>query len=593
MKRFMFVTMLCAAMCLSAIAAMAAEVQVKGEFKTAFMYNRANDFYESGWDGQSEDHFTVHQRVRLQLDFIASENLKGVVQFEIGDSQWGQPGLGRQQGFGFDGDGVNVETKHAYIAFNVPNTDLVFQVGLQNVALPSAAIGNPVLFNDMAAVVASYAINDMISVVGVWGRLIDLDTNNTLINNSPGNDEFDAWALILPIKLGKFSITPWATLARLGKDAVMGSYLANANPTNPIANMLSPVAATALQGKPTTYDFGNTTPGAVPAALAPTANGVTAGTYVRDSSNPATNGAGTGSVIGASAPYVYNAVLRDQEALWAWWAGSAFKADFDPISVMVDFIYGAALANNVIADRKGFYAGGAIDYKLSFMTIGAFGWYASGEDGDWRNGSEQLPMVDGTAQAFRPTSFVFGGQAMNGVGELNLIEDGPAGKWGIGLAAKDMSFIKDLSHTVRVMYARGTNDPRSRYSTSLLQGIGMAVPGTPEVVGLTRPGDALASPVQVGVPGGVNVHGGGAFTPALSGVRYFRAYGPGMDNISMTTNDCLWEVNFDHKYNIYENLTATFEVGMAHLSIGEGDELFVHADTATAWKAVLGLAYKF
>lgn len=54
-----------------------------------------------------------------------------------------------------------------------------------------------------------------------------------------------------------------------------------------------------------------------------------------------------------------------------------------------------------------------------------------------------------------------------------------------------------------------------------------------------------------------------------------------------------WEVNFDHEYKIYENLTMIVEMGLIRLNLDEdawGDE----ADNlGTAKKATVNLVYEF
>ena len=91
-----------------------------------------------------EDTFSAGQRVRLQLDAVASESLSGTVYFEIGDTTWGQNSSGGA--LGADSNSV-VELKNAYIDWMVPNTDLKFRMGIQNIAMPNVAGGNLSIFN--------------------------------------------------------------------------------------------------------------------------------------------------------------------------------------------------------------------------------------------------------------------------------------------------------------------------------------------------------------------------------------------------------------------------------------------------------------
>ena len=59
----------------------------------------------------SSDKFAAQQRVRLQLDAVASEALSGTVFFEIGNQTWGKA----EQGGALGADGTMVKVKRAYI----------------------------------------------------------------------------------------------------------------------------------------------------------------------------------------------------------------------------------------------------------------------------------------------------------------------------------------------------------------------------------------------------------------------------------------------------------------------------------------------
>ena len=85
-----------------------------------------------------EDTFNAGQRVRLQLDAVASESLSGTVFFEIGDQMWGNA----ESGGALGADGREVKVKNAYIDWMVPNTDLKLRMGLQAVAMPNVAGGS-------------------------------------------------------------------------------------------------------------------------------------------------------------------------------------------------------------------------------------------------------------------------------------------------------------------------------------------------------------------------------------------------------------------------------------------------------------------
>ena len=121
------------------------------------------------------DTFDAEQRVRLQLDAVASEALSGTVYFEIGTQKWGNAGNGGALG----ADGTNqVRVKNAYIDWAIPQTDAKIRMGIQGLALPNTyAGGSAVLDTDVAAVVASYKFNENVGLTAFWAR--------------PFNDNFD------------------------------------------------------------------------------------------------------------------------------------------------------------------------------------------------------------------------------------------------------------------------------------------------------------------------------------------------------------------------------------------------------------------
>jgi hypothetical protein len=69
----------------------------------------------------------------------------------------------------------------------------------------------------------------------------------------------------------------------------------------------------------------------------------------------------------------------------------------------------------------------------------------------------------------------------------------------------------------------------------------------------------------------------------------------------MTTRDRAFEINFDHTYRIYENLTAVLELGYINLRSSNdvwskpfiGDAKPDTKRNDSAWKAALGFRYQF
>ena len=133
-----------------------------------------------------EDTFNAGQRVRLQLDAVASESLSGTVFFEIGDQMWGSNA--EESGGALGADGKVVKVKNAYIDWMVPNTDLKLRMGLQAVAMPNVAGGSAIMDGDAAAVVASYQFNDNVGLTALWMRpLNDNYTGTNAAGEAYGN----------------------------------------------------------------------------------------------------------------------------------------------------------------------------------------------------------------------------------------------------------------------------------------------------------------------------------------------------------------------------------------------------------------------
>jgi len=175
-----------------------------------------------------------------------------------------------------------------------------------------------------------------------------------------------------------------------------------------------------------------------------------------------------------------------------------------------------------------------LDYKLDWGTPGIFGWYSSGDrknafkingDGDLsrRVRSGRLPVL-GPNGGFAPTSF--GTEGYFGIGNGNgqngsVISNTGTGTWGLGIQVADVSFLQDLSHTLRFAYYQGTNSASNYHRFE------------------------------------DEVWGGGAVRSVL---------GHPEDNLYLTTRDSVIEVNFDHVYKIYENLEVCLELGWLRLN---------------------------
>ena len=452
------------------------------------------------------DTFNAGQRVRLQLDAVASESLSGTVFFEIGDQMWGNA----ESGAALGADGKVVKVKNAYIDWMVPNTDLKLRMGLQAVAMPNVAGGSAIMDGDAAAVVASYQFNDNVGLTALWMRPLNDNYTGTNAEDEPyGNgynnylDNMDLFALMLPLKFDGVELTPWAMYG--------------------------------MQGKNTRFNEGGV--GTADGALDVTLPGYLPG---MNEFALGKTGKAYGSMFWAGLPVAITA--------------------FDPLNIEFDINYGYVEAmgrydvlkrgTDLVrgnSKREGWLVKALVEYKLDWGTPGIFGWYASGDDGNVKNGSERLPSIAGAGNF---TSFMGDGNLAWGTG-YNFYDNNLtyAGTWGVGLQIADVSFVEDLKHTFRVAYWGGTNSP------SMVKYMGSGVAWD----------DTTAA----------------------------------QDGPYLTTNDGLLEFNLVNSWQIYENLEANLELGyiVNMMDKDTWDKSYISEQRnwskQDAWKAQLIFAYTF
>ena len=382
---------------------------------------RGNDNNRAGYGNRgynvTNDNFSAQQRVRLQLDAVASESLSGTVFFEIGDQVWGRG----DQGGALGADGVVVEVKRAYIDWIVPNTDLKVRMGIQGVALPAFTTGgSQILDDDVAGITLSNKFNDNVTLTAVWARPYNdnfggYGTAGTG-NYQPGSfmDNADFFALLLPLTFDGVKVTPWAMLGFVGPNTFStGTPNWNGNNANYFANYATP-------------NGGN-------------------GTSFLQGLNPA--------VAGLKPWKRY----QPSEYTTPFWVGVTGEVTmWDPFRLAWDLNYGTNGAQYNELKRSGWYGTLLAEYKMDWATPGLYFWYSSGDDSSVKNGSERMANL-------RPNSNnQFSNYAGNGnpyIAREAVLGMDLIGTWGIGARLKDMSFLEGLKHTFRVNYFGGTNSP--------------------------------------------------------------------------------------------------------------------------------------
>lgn len=401
----------------TAPAANAIDFKAKGEWVMSFDYGQNGGFTggngRTGYNGK-EDEFEAKQRLRLQLDAVASENLSGTVFFEIGNTTWGKS----DEGGALGADGKIVEVRRAYIDWMVPNTELKVRMGLQGMSIPSYTMKKSQVFeDDVAGITLSYQFTDNVAATVFWARPYN---DNFSGDDRHGYDKtsfmdnVDVFGLTIPLTFDGIKVTPWGMIAALGPNAFANND---------------------EQGNYHTFgNFGDlgTSKAQMQAGLLP-AWGVT----------------GSGSQTAAT--------TKLEQYATAWWAGiTADITYFDPFRVAFDFMGGGVQWDNSRLNRAGWMAALLVEYKMDWGIPGIVGWYASGDNSNLGDGSERMPYLSLGNGDNQFSNFAFDGHPY--IAREGALAQSMTGTWGVGLRVRDMSFIEDLKHTFRVNLIGGTND---------------------------------------------------------------------------------------------------------------------------------------
>lgn len=492
--------------------ASAVDFNIRGQWLFSFDYGQNGGL--TGGGGRTgyapgEDEFEAQQRVRLQLDAVASESLSGTVQFQIGAQRWGQA----SQGGALGADATNViRLRQAYLDWRMPQTDLQTRMGIQRIGLPSATMHASQIFDSNAAgVVLNYPITENIGVTAFWSRLLNdnFDAEQSQVKyGTPGRagflDNVDMFALTIPMDFDGVKVTPFGAYTMIGPNAIRMYQTSNLGPYYNYLHTIYPAPHTSI---PTFGDANDFLQGMFPMGAS----------RRNDGRRHASNLTGYAN---------------------AWWAGLALDITrWDPFHLAFDFNWGSVSWDDSYLNRAGWLASLLLEYKLDWGIPGLYGWYASGDDDDAANGSERMPYMAITepANEFAYYAFSGGKEMRRGQGQIAA---GVTGTWGIGARLKDVSFIEDLRHTLRVVYMGGTNSPKmARRIARDFRNLG-------------------------GNPFGTSVDGAVAH-------RYH--YWVGGDSHYLTTNDSAMEISLNNTWQMYENLAVSLNAGYVALWLDKSD----------------------
>ena len=326
----------------AAAGSQAADIKAKGNWTFSWQLGDNNLFEKNG------DKFTAKQRLRTQIDVIASESLKGVLFLEMGDQNWGSSKDGASLGT----DGKIVKVRYSYVDWVIPQTDAKVRMGLQNFSLPGFISNNPILGGgsaDGAGITISGQFTENVGASLFWLRAENDNTDG--YRGNPSSNAMDFVGLTVPMTFDGVKVTPWAMYGALGRDSFTNGDG---------VNKYDPVTGELISG-----------PGSVANGLLPT-------------------GVDGAMLKGADLDRHGN----------AWWVGVASELTyFDPFRFALDAAYGSADMGSIggfDVERSGWFASILGEYKMDYFTPGILFWYASGDDSNWANGSERMPVVEGS-----------------------------------------------------------------------------------------------------------------------------------------------------------------------------------------------------
>ncbi|MBQ9105744.1 MAG: outer membrane homotrimeric porin [Mailhella sp.] len=474
--------------------ASAVELKVSGTYDFSFSgsegLNGSNSFMDASdyrhYTGRNhnERHFDVYQRWRIGFEFVASEQLSAFYQAQIGTFVWGGPYKGASKA---EADGgalatraANIVTRLAYLDWMIPQTDIHIRMGQQSILLPNYVAGSPILDDPATGVVIAAPVNDWFDVSAFWLRAIADPLKTSSGEYEYDDADVDLFGLVANMKLNRLRLTPWAIYGHGGKN------FADVRSSGPTSSGILPF------------------------------NGMDALRWE--------NGALLDTPSGSDT------------SLWFAGIGAEFKP-FDPLRLALDFYYSGTSNDHSSTERDGWYLAGLASYKTDWCEPALVAWYASGDDSNVTNGSEQPLTLSG---GFDPGARAY----FNGRYSIaNTIDRGDAGgTWGVSAQLNKLSFIQGLYHDLAVTYFKGTNDNK-----------------LPNIIN--------------------NVYGGDV-TPA----DY------------LTDKDHIVEVDFNTSYHIYKNLITVLELSYLFQDIDSSvwrTATGENRDFSNAWRAALNFRYKF
>jgi hypothetical protein len=220
MKRLILLAVLCAFVLGAAASASAADIKASGSWAIEAVWAENWNFKDKGTNDNNASVFDIHQRARTIFEFVANENLRGVLYTAYGTEQWGTNGFAIGQGDTGTGGGNQIVVRRAYVDFNYPNTSVNVKAGYQAVTLPNAfGGGSMILDEEVASAVVSGSMTDNVGYLVGYAR--------AGATAASGEREVDAFVAALPMNFEGFTFAPFGMVAPLGSNIMAGDVTGN------------------------------------------------------------------------------------------------------------------------------------------------------------------------------------------------------------------------------------------------------------------------------------------------------------------------------------------------------------------------------
>ena len=213
--------------------ALALEIRASGQM--VFQFGLLDNYVQGGkkFSKAEGDHFWARHRMRPQIEFIASENIRGVFQFQFGIAHWGDEKAGTQ----LDTTSESFKTRQAYIDFKALDSRLQTRMGMQLFTTPHAVAGTSVMNAPVAGVLVSYAFTDSFSLGLFWARPY-LNTDSAATDGLKDN-AMDLFALMADLDFEEARLQPYFIYGRIGADSGIANKWKNTAPganANPLGS---------------------------------------------------------------------------------------------------------------------------------------------------------------------------------------------------------------------------------------------------------------------------------------------------------------------------------------------------------------------